>query len=102
MKATNIVLEKRQQIALLTIDHQPVNALDLKTMQDLEKTLGVLENDTDIRVLVITGAGQKCFSAGYDLTDIANGDIIAPLGQDVYRRPSEVAVKWFSPASSGS
>jgi len=86
MEATDIVLKKERQIALLTIDHKPVNALNLKTMQELENIIGVLEDDKGIRVLVITGAGGKCFSAGYDLNDGANADAISPLGQLLYRR----------------
>lgn len=86
MKSKNVILEKKQQVALLTIENQPVNALNLKTMQELEQIMLALEDDKDIRVLVITGAGQKCFSAGYDLNDSANADIIAPMGQALWRK----------------
>jgi enoyl-CoA hydratase/carnithine racemase len=41
-------------------------------MQDFEKALDTVENDQDMRVVIITGAGEKCFSAGFDVSDADN------------------------------
>ncbi len=54
-------------------------------MLDLEKVLDAIEADNDIRVVVLTGAGEKCFSAGMDISDAGNPEI-GPKGQDLWRR----------------
>ena len=53
-----------------------LNAMSDKLKDELEQVLDVVENDENIRVLVITGAprpdGRPCFCAGEDLHEIAN------------------------------
>ena len=45
-----------------------------------------VENDKDVRVLIITGGGEKCFSAGFDVSDAANSHIISPKGRKIWTR----------------
>ncbi|MEM1577090.1 MAG: 3-hydroxyacyl-CoA dehydrogenase/enoyl-CoA hydratase family protein [Archaeoglobaceae archaeon] len=72
----NIVLEKGR-IAKLTVNRpQKLNALDMDTLEEISMALKELETDPEVRVLVITGAGDKAFSAGFDLQ--SNADFTAP------------------------
>lgn len=86
MDFENIRYEKQGHIATLTLNRPPANPLNLATMLDIEKALDEAERDKDIRVLVITGAGEKGFSAGFDVSDAANSHITAPKGQELWTR----------------
>jgi enoyl-CoA hydratase/carnithine racemase len=72
-------------VAIVTINHPPANAWNLATMQDFEKALDNVEKDADIRVVILTGSGEKCFSAGFDVSDAMNAPTIAPLGRKLWR-----------------
>ena len=86
MELENIKIEKKDHIALITIDHPPANAWNLATMLDFEKAVDDVENDKDVRVVILTGAGEKCFSAGFDISDAANGHKTSPKGCELWRR----------------
>ncbi|MDL2269773.1 enoyl-CoA hydratase/isomerase family protein [Desulfosarcina sp. OttesenSCG-928-A07] len=87
MNLGNIKIEENNHIATLTIDHPPANAWDWQTMSDFEKALDDVEKNPDIFVVVLTGAGEKCFSAGFDVRDAAaNGDKTSALGRILWRR----------------
>ena len=79
MDGENILLEKNGFISILTINHPPANAWNLATAREFEQSLDTIENDQDTRVVVITGAGEKCFSAGFDVSDAANVNKTNPL-----------------------
>lgn len=86
MELENIKLEKKDHIALVTIDHPPANAWNLATMLDFEKVIDDVENDKAVRVVILTGAGEKCFSAGFDVSDAANSHETSPKGCALWRR----------------
>ena len=86
MSYENLITEKTGYVSIVTIDHPPVNAWNLDTMEAFEKIIAKLENERETRVVVITGAGEKCFSAGFDLTDAANGEKISPKGRALWKR----------------
>jgi enoyl-CoA hydratase/carnithine racemase len=86
MDFENIRYEKQGNIATLTLNRPPANSVNLATLVDIEKALDDAENGKDVRVLVITGAGDKGFSAGFDVRDVANARITAPKGQQVWTR----------------
>lgn len=57
-------------VARLTLDRPPLNVMDIATLEAMEAALDALEAMADApRVLTITGAGQKAFSAGVDIKD---------------------------------
>jgi enoyl-CoA hydratase len=57
------------RIALVTIDRQEaLNALDLATLTELRDRLAELASDEAVRVVVVTGAGEKAFVAGADIS----------------------------------
>jgi enoyl-CoA hydratase/carnithine racemase len=86
MQLDNIILTKQQYMATITINHPPVNAWNWATMQDFEQALDAVENDSDVRVVIITGAGEKCFSAGFDVSDAGNASQTSPKARKLWRR----------------
>ena len=86
MALENLVVEKKDHVCLVTINRPPANAWNLEAFLDFESVLDEVENDKDIRVVIITGAGEKCFSSGYDVTDYANLDKSSTKGQELWRR----------------
>lgn len=69
-----IQLEKRGHIAILTINNPPANTWTADSLPALSKIVRELNEDTDIFALVLTGQGEKFFSAGADLKTFADGD----------------------------
>ena len=61
-------------VAILTIDNPAANTWDLERLPALAETVTALNEMTDVRALVITGQGEKFFSAGADLKQFASGD----------------------------
>ncbi len=82
----NLAIDKKDHIRIVTIDHPPANAWNLATMEEFEQVVNDLENDSDARVVIITGAGEKCFSAGFDISDAANSPKTDPKGRELWRR----------------
>jgi enoyl-CoA hydratase/carnithine racemase len=86
MTSENIILEIKNHIALITFNHPPVNAWNLATMEEFEQAIDAVEKDPDVRVVILTGAGEKCFSAGLDVSDAANSAKIGPMGRALWER----------------
>src|SRR6202020_246168 len=71
----NIKLEKKNAIAYVTIDRPKVlNALNMATMNELWQVFSELKNDKQIRVVILTGGGEKAFVAGADITELAKNN----------------------------
>jgi len=64
-----IKMEKEENIGVITIDRPPVNALNEATLQELDESINEFQEDEEVRVLIITGGGEKAFSAGADLKE---------------------------------
>jgi enoyl-CoA hydratase/carnithine racemase len=86
MQPDNILLDVKDHIATITINRPPANSWSLAALQDFEKALDEIEKDKTIRVIVVTGAGEKCFSAGFDVSDAANAVGAGTLGQELWTR----------------
>lgn len=69
-----IQLETRGHIALITLNNPPANTWTVDSLRALETTVEHLNQDRNIYALVITGQGEKFFSAGADLKTFADGD----------------------------
>jgi enoyl-CoA hydratase/carnithine racemase len=82
----NIKYDLNGHIAIITIDHPPANTWNLATLNEFEDAIGLVENDGEVRVLILTGAGEKCFSAGFDVSDAVNAPIISPKARELWRR----------------
>ncbi|AKV97470.1 MULTISPECIES: enoyl-CoA hydratase [Marinobacter] len=69
-----IQLEKRGHIAVLTINNPPANTWTKDSLIALTNIVKELNEDRDIFALVMTGQGEKFYSAGADLKTFADGD----------------------------
>ncbi|MDX1735965.1 MAG: enoyl-CoA hydratase [Halioglobus sp.] len=67
-------VEIRGSVALLTIDNPAANTWDVESLPALREVVEKLNEDRSIYALVITGSGDKFFSAGADLKLFADGD----------------------------
>jgi enoyl-CoA hydratase len=60
--------EIKGQIGIVTINHPPMNALDMPTRKALGKVFGELDSRREeVRVIILRGAGEKAFAAGADI-----------------------------------
>ena len=72
MPYENLLYEKREQIAYVTVNRpQVLNALNLKTVEELGDCFTNIQNDPEVRVAILTGAGEKSFVAGADINELA-------------------------------
>jgi enoyl-CoA hydratase len=72
MSTALVLTEKHDRVGLITINRpQLLNALDIPVLEALEAAVIECERDTDIRVLIVTGAGDRAFVAGGDIADLA-------------------------------
>jgi cyclohexa-1,5-dienecarbonyl-CoA hydratase len=69
MNFKNILLEKKDGVAKLTINRPPLNIIDIETLEEMNQALAKLRTDDEIKVVVITGAGDRAFSAGVAVAD---------------------------------
>ena len=65
----NIVFSKDRGVARITINRPPFNILNVETLQEIARALEDVGKDDRIKVLVITSAGEKAFSAGVEIED---------------------------------
>jgi enoyl-CoA hydratase/carnithine racemase len=86
MSSQNIILEEEGHIATIIINHPPANTWDLATVREFEQSLNRVEADDQIRVVIITGAGEKMFSGGFDVKDAANSGTTSPMAREIWRR----------------
>ncbi len=82
-----VKLEKESGVAWVTVDRQPaLNALNAEVLSELTQTFNSLAEDATVRVVVLTGAGEKAFVAGADIAAMqkmsaADADKFIRLGQ---------------------
>ena len=69
-----LVVEQRGHTLLVTISNPPANTWDEESLSGLETLVAACNEDKDIYAIVITGSGDKFFSAGADLKLFADGD----------------------------
>jgi enoyl-CoA hydratase len=66
-----ILLEKKGAIAIITMNRpDKLNACSTRMYKDIDQALNLIEVDDDIRAVIITGSGDKAFSAGADLEEL--------------------------------
>src|ERR1700742_3698794 len=68
----NVLYEKKGPIAYLTLNRPKVlNALNTKTWEDLRTAFEAARDDQEVRGVILTGAGDKAFIAGADISELA-------------------------------
>ena len=86
MNYENLIVDTKGHIRIITLNHPPVNAWNWGMMAEFEKAVNDVENDPEVRVLIITGGGEKAFSAGFDLSDSANSHKTSPKGRELWTK----------------
>jgi len=77
MEYKNIIFEVKDGIAIITFNRPEVlNALNNKLLKELSHALDKIAENEDIRVLILTGAGEKSFVAGADIKEISTFDAL--------------------------
>jgi len=75
---TSVIYEKRDNIACITLDGpDALNAITLSMAKELARIWCDIRDDDSVWAAIVTGAGDKAFSAGYDLKEISGGQEIA-------------------------
>jgi len=104
----NLLYEVKEQIARITFNRPNVlNALNCQTVEELGECLDAARRDDAVRVVILTGAGEKAFVAGADINELAkrtpvDGKDFALFGQGIIRRletlgkPSIAAINGFA------
>jgi enoyl-CoA hydratase len=67
--ATFVTTERRDAVALVTIDNPPMNALSSALLDELEAEIDALDADDEVRAIVLRGAGERAFVAGADIKE---------------------------------
>ncbi len=84
-----LTYEKKENIGFLTINRpEKLNAISNELISELKKLLDEIENDEEMRVLIITGAGDKAFVAGADIKELVDRD--ASQGRRVSKKRQEI------------
>jgi enoyl-CoA hydratase len=85
----NILLDIDGVVATLTINRpDKMNAVNNATVEELDQALAQVEKNADLRVLILTGAGEKSFVAGADINEVKKRDAV--IGRNETRRRQEV------------
>jgi crotonobetainyl-CoA hydratase len=72
----NVATHRDGNVLVVTLDRPKANAIDLHTSRAMGQVFTKFRDDPDLRVAVITGAGEKFFCAGWDLKAAASGDAV--------------------------
>jgi enoyl-CoA hydratase len=92
MPYENLLVEKRDGVAIVTVNRpNKLNALNRRTLEELDDLFTGLGSDGDVRGVVVTGAGEKAFVAGADIAELAgldaeSGRAASEQGQRVFDR----------------
>jgi enoyl-CoA hydratase len=104
----NLIYDVKEQIARVTFNRPSVlNALNRKTVEELDGCLAAIERDDSVRVMIFTGAGEKAFVAGADINELSTrtpvtGKEFSVFGNRVLHRletmgkPSIAAINGFA------
>jgi crotonobetainyl-CoA hydratase len=76
MTETPIRTERRGNVLEVTLDRPKANAIDLATSRIMGDVFTEFRDDPDLRVAIVTGAGEKFFCPGWDLKAAADGDAV--------------------------
>ncbi len=109
MNFDNILFENRGGIATLTINRpSKLNALNKATIQELHEAFSAAEIDEEVKVIILTGSGEKAFVAGADISEFADfsveeGNRLAAEGQQLlfdfvseFSKPVIAAINGFA------
>ncbi len=66
---SQLIIQTDERVATITLNRPPLNILDLDTLAELRQQIELLDQNEDLAVVVLRGAGEKAFSAGVSVED---------------------------------
>lgn len=72
----SLLVEVENNIATITINRPPVNPLNTQVFNELSDVFSKLDEEDDVRAIVLTGSGEKAFVAGADISEMAGLDLV--------------------------
>ena len=86
MSYENLIVEREDNIGIITLNRPPANPINMGVLDELDAVLTEWEKDKRVRAIIITGAGDKGFSAGFDLKTAGTpeGEKAVEQGQEVF------------------
>ncbi|HEX6594270.1 MAG TPA: enoyl-CoA hydratase-related protein [Bacillota bacterium] len=70
-----LLLDVEEHIAIITINRPPVNPLNSVVFKELGTVIDELDQRDDVRIIILTGSGDKAFVAGADVNEMADVDL---------------------------
>jgi len=88
MAYESLIVEKEENVGIITLNRPPANPINLAVLNELDAVLTEWEKDKAVRAIIITGAGERGFSAGFDLKTAGTpeGEKSMSRGQEVFSR----------------
>ena len=104
MAYENLLVEQEENIGIITLNRPPANPINFTVLKELDEVFTKWEKDKAVRAVVITGAGERGFSAGFDLKTAGtpDGEKAMSRGQEVfghiekYPKPVIAAINGFA------
>jgi enoyl-CoA hydratase/carnithine racemase len=104
MAYENLIVEQEENTGIITLNRPPANPINFAVLNELDEVFTKWEKDKAVRAVIITGAGQRGFSAGFDLKTAGtpDGEKAMSRGQEVfghiekYPRPVIAAINGFA------
>ncbi|WP_068985488.1 MULTISPECIES: enoyl-CoA hydratase/isomerase family protein [Lysinibacillus] len=72
----SLLVEVENNIATITINRPPVNPLNTQVFNELSDVFSKLDEEDDVRAIILTGSGEKAFVAGADISEMAGLDLV--------------------------
>ena len=87
MAYENLIVERDDNVGTITLNRPPANPINLAVLDELDAVLTEWEKDKAVRAIIITGAGERGFSAGFDVKTAGtpDGERAMSRGQEVFR-----------------
>jgi len=76
MANQSVVTDRRGPVLQVTLDRPKANAIDVATSRELGEVFAGFRDDPELRIAIITGAGEKFFCPGWDLKAAAEGEAV--------------------------
>lgn len=81
MEYKNLLVERRDQVAVLSVNRpKALNSLNSEVIEELLAALTEIEGNAGLKVVVITGSGEKAFVAGADIAEMSVLNVQQALG----------------------
>ena len=99
MGFNNIIIEQDDNLGTITINRpKKLNALNQETIKELHEAFKELDNDDEVRVIIITGSGEKAFVAGADIAEFSDFDRLQ--GRELSKRGQKILFDYVANLST--